>query len=101
MNSGESMNAYLGRLVNLHRKVSACGYGFTDREVALVMLMRLPKELVSNCSKNHKTRKVRLLMLDFILLWKVSCDFIYTISCVILLCYGECHMTLFMSLQIA
>uniref|UniRef100_A0A2R5L942 Putative retrotransposon protein ty1-copia subclass n=1 Tax=Ornithodoros turicata TaxID=34597 RepID=A0A2R5L942_9ACAR len=37
----ELMNDYLGRLMDLHRKLSNAGYAFTDREVALVMLMGL------------------------------------------------------------
>lgn len=63
LNSGESMNSYLGRLMDLHRKVSACGYGFTDREVSLIMLMGLPKEyegLILNLERdeNELTSKI-------------------------------------------
>ncbi|GBL94287.1 hypothetical protein AVEN_16807-1 [Araneus ventricosus] len=39
----ESMKSYLGRLMNIHRKLSSGGYAFSDREVALIMLIALPK----------------------------------------------------------
>lgn len=39
----EKMQMYLGRIMDLHRKLEACSYGFQDREVALIMLMGLPK----------------------------------------------------------
>ncbi|GLV31386.1 hypothetical protein CBL_20020 [Carabus blaptoides fortunei] len=35
------MTDYLGRLMELYRKLSSGGYGFTDRELALVMLIGL------------------------------------------------------------
>ena len=39
----ETIKEYLGRLIDIHRKLTAGGYAFEDREVALVMLMGLPK----------------------------------------------------------
>lgn len=39
----EPMKEYLSRLMDLHRKLTNGGYGFTDKEVALVMLMGLPE----------------------------------------------------------
>ena len=43
MKSNESVQDYLGRLMDLHRKLSNGGYAFTDREVALVMLLGMPR----------------------------------------------------------
>ncbi|GBM65160.1 hypothetical protein AVEN_185796-1 [Araneus ventricosus] len=39
----ESMKFYLGRLMDIHMKLSSGGYVFTDREVALIKLNGLPK----------------------------------------------------------
>lgn len=39
----EPMKEYLSRLTDLHRKLSNGGYGFTDKELALVMLLGLPE----------------------------------------------------------
>jgi hypothetical protein len=55
---GESVSSYLSRLMDLHRKVSSCGHGLADREVALVMLMGLPKEyegLILNLEREEDT----------------------------------------------
>lgn len=63
MNSGESMSSYLRRIMELHRKVSSCGHGFTDREVALVMLMGLPKEyegLILNLERDEDTLSTKI-----------------------------------------
>lgn len=43
MKKDESMRAYLGRLMDLHRKLTDLKYNLEDREVALVMLMGLPE----------------------------------------------------------
>lgn len=43
MKQNESIQSYLGRLMDLHRKLSNGGYAFTDREVALIMLIGLPR----------------------------------------------------------
>ncbi|KAH9379334.1 hypothetical protein HPB48_015137 [Haemaphysalis longicornis] len=67
MKKEESMQSYLGRLMELHRKLSSAGHAFTDREVTLVMLMGLPaayEPLILNleqdeeqlCTKVVKTR---------------------------------------------
>ncbi|GBN44510.1 hypothetical protein AVEN_156353-1 [Araneus ventricosus] len=44
---GETVQSYLSRLMEIHRKLSNGGYAFTDREVALVMLIGLPKSYES------------------------------------------------------
>lgn len=70
MKIDESMRDYLGRLMGLHRKLSSAGYAFTDREVALVMLMGLPttyEPLILNLEQDEdqlttKTVKTRLLI---------------------------------------
>lgn len=43
MKREEPMKEYLSRLMDLHRKLSNAGYGFSDKEVALVTLMGLPE----------------------------------------------------------
>lgn len=43
MKTSEPMREYLGRIMDLHRKLSSAGHGFSDREAALVMLMGLPE----------------------------------------------------------
>lgn len=56
MKPGESIQSYLARLVEIHRKLSNGGYAFTDREVALVMLIGLPKSyesLILNLEKDE------------------------------------------------
>lgn len=56
MKPNESVQAYLARLMDLHRKLSNGGYAFTDREVALVMLLGLPKayeSLILNFEKDE------------------------------------------------
>ncbi|GLV34533.1 hypothetical protein CBL_07176 [Carabus blaptoides fortunei] len=65
----ENMTDYLGRLMELHRKLSSGGYGFTVRELALVMLMGLPdtyEPLILNLKQDEKTlttRKVKARLL--------------------------------------
>lgn len=70
MKKEESMQSYLGRLMELHRKLSSAGHAFTDREVALVMLMGLPasyEPLILNLEQDEeqlstKVVKTRLLI---------------------------------------
>ena len=70
MREGEKMNSYLGRIMEIHRKLSGCNYNLNDREVALVMLMGLPKDyqtLILNLEQQEasletKTVKARLLL---------------------------------------
>lgn len=62
MKRDESMQDYLGRLMDLHRKLSSAGYAFTDREVALVMLMGLPEtyeQLILNLEQDEETLTTR------------------------------------------
>ncbi|KFM59483.1 Retrovirus-related Pol polyprotein from transposon TNT 1-94, partial [Stegodyphus mimosarum] len=47
MKPNESVQSYLARLMDLHRKLANGGYAFTDREVALVMLLGLPRSYES------------------------------------------------------
>lgn len=57
MKPGEAIHSYLGRLMDIHRKLSSSGYSFTDREVALVMLIGLPKAyepLILNLEKDEE-----------------------------------------------
>ena len=52
---GESVQLYMGRLMEIHRKLSNGGYAFIEREVALVMLIGLPKSyesLIFNLEKD-------------------------------------------------
>lgn len=56
MKPGETVQSYLARLMEIHRKLSNGGYAFTDREVALVMLIGLPKSyenLILNLEKDE------------------------------------------------
>ncbi|GLV46507.1 hypothetical protein CBL_20832 [Carabus blaptoides fortunei] len=70
MGKTEQMRDYLGRITELHRKLTSSGYRFTDKELALVMLMGLPKgyePLILNLeqdqnSQSTKKLKVRLLI---------------------------------------
>ncbi|KAH7970409.1 hypothetical protein HPB49_006712 [Dermacentor silvarum] len=59
MKRDESMKDYLERLmVLMHRKLSNAGYAFTDREVALVMLMGFPdtyEPLILNLAQDEQT----------------------------------------------
>lgn len=53
----ETVQSYLGRLMDLHRKLSTGGYAFTDREVALIMLIGLPRSyesLIINLEKDEE-----------------------------------------------
>lgn len=69
MKPDETMKDYLGRIMNLHRKLSTAGYAFTDREVALVMLMGLPEAyelLILNLEQDEgtlTTKKVKAKLL--------------------------------------
>lgn len=57
MKPNETVKSYLGRLMEIHRKLSNGGYAFTDREVALVMLIGLPKSyeaLIINLEKDEE-----------------------------------------------
>lgn len=57
MKPGETVKSYLGRLMDIHRKLSSGGYAFTDREVALIMLIGLPKSyesLIINLEKDEE-----------------------------------------------
>ncbi|KAH7958447.1 hypothetical protein HPB49_001828 [Dermacentor silvarum] len=70
MKRDESMQDYVGIMMVLHRKLSNAGYAFTDREVALVMLMGLPDTygpLILNLEQDEqilttKAVKTRLLI---------------------------------------
>ncbi|GBM65511.1 hypothetical protein AVEN_214859-1 [Araneus ventricosus] len=56
MKPNESMKSYLGGLMIIHWKLSSGGYAFTDREVALIMLIGLPKsyeDLIVNLEKDE------------------------------------------------
>ncbi|KAL1433344.1 hypothetical protein MTO96_012639 [Rhipicephalus appendiculatus] len=62
MKRDESMQDYLGRLMDLHRKLSNAGYAFIDREVALVMLMGLPEtyeQLILKLEQDEETLTTR------------------------------------------
>ncbi|KAH7948435.1 hypothetical protein HPB52_022699 [Rhipicephalus sanguineus] len=62
MKRDESMQDYLGRLIDLHGKLSSAGYAFTDREVALVMLIGLPEtyeQLILNLEQDEETLTTR------------------------------------------
>ncbi|KFM61940.1 hypothetical protein X975_24664, partial [Stegodyphus mimosarum] len=47
MKPNESIQSNLGRLMDLHRKLANGGYAFPDREVALVILLGLPRSYES------------------------------------------------------
>ncbi|GBL79313.1 hypothetical protein AVEN_92519-1 [Araneus ventricosus] len=56
MKPNESMKSYLGRLMDIHRKLSSGNYAFTGRKVALIMLIGLPKSyeaLIINLEKDE------------------------------------------------
>ncbi|GLV31416.1 hypothetical protein CBL_20035 [Carabus blaptoides fortunei] len=63
------MRDYLGRITELHRKLSSSGYGFTVKELALVMLMGLPEAyepLILNLEQDENslsTKKVKARLL--------------------------------------
>lgn len=65
----EDMKSYLGRLMELNRKLKSSGYDFKDREVALVMLMGLPESyeaLILNLEQDEdalSTKKVKTRLL--------------------------------------
>ncbi|KAG0437151.1 hypothetical protein HPB47_017572 [Ixodes persulcatus] len=69
MKPEETMKDYLGRIMNLHRTLSTAGYAFTDREVALVMLMGLSEAyepLILNLEQDEgtlMTKKVKAWLL--------------------------------------
>lgn len=65
--NGEPMKEYLSRLMDLHRKLSNGGYGFTDKEVALVMLLGLPEPYEPpflNWSRTKQLSQLRKLRRD-------------------------------------
>lgn len=70
MKPGEAVQSYLGRLMDIHRKLSTSGYSFTDREVALVMLIGLPKAyepLILNLEKDEENMTTTLVKSSLII----------------------------------
>ena len=54
--ASEDMMTYVSRVVNSHHKLKKGGYGFDDRELALIILMGLPKSyepLILNLEQNE------------------------------------------------
>jgi Reverse transcriptase (RNA-dependent DNA polymerase)/gag-polypeptide of LTR copia-type/Integrase core domain/GAG-pre-integrase domain len=69
MKPNEDTKSCLGRLMDLHRRLTSGGYGFNDREVAMVMLMGLPSSyepLILNLEQDENdlsTMKVKTRLL--------------------------------------
>ena len=53
MKPGESVQLCLARLMEIHQKLSNGGYAFTDREMALVMLIGLLQRLFWLTTATH------------------------------------------------
>ncbi|KAH9377835.1 hypothetical protein HPB48_006508 [Haemaphysalis longicornis] len=65
MKKEESMQSYLGRLMELHRNLSSAEHAFTDREVSLVMLMGLPaayEPLIPNLEQDEEQLSTKVVM---------------------------------------
>ncbi|UYV70601.1 hypothetical protein LAZ67_7003642 [Cordylochernes scorpioides] len=59
----EAMKDYIERIMNIHRKLEKGGHGFKDTELALIMLMGLPKTyepMILNLEQNEEKLSTKI-----------------------------------------
>ncbi|UYV83970.1 hypothetical protein LAZ67_X000731 [Cordylochernes scorpioides] len=66
----ESMKEYIARIMNIHRKLDKGGHGFKDTELALIMLMGLPKTyepMILNLEQNKEKLSTKIVKAKLLL----------------------------------
>ncbi|UYV74740.1 hypothetical protein LAZ67_12000761 [Cordylochernes scorpioides] len=66
----ESMKDYIARIMNIHRKLEKGGHGFKDTELALIMLMGLPKTyepMILNLEQNEEKLSTKIVKAKLLL----------------------------------
>ncbi|UYV63799.1 hypothetical protein LAZ67_2005665 [Cordylochernes scorpioides] len=66
----DSMKDYIARIMNIHRKLEKGGHGFKDTELALIMLMGLPKTyepMILNLEQNEEKLSMKIVKAKLLL----------------------------------